>query len=69
MRKYRPLKKRGVKAGTVLINWTEAEELQLVDLWEQGLTMSEIADEFIGTRTFEAIKNRLCRLRGRRLIW
>jgi len=62
---HKLLKKRGVKVGRVLRNWTEAEELRLVDLWGQGLSTPAIADEFNGTRTFCAIKSRLCRLRGR----
>jgi hypothetical protein len=65
---HKLLKKRGVKVGRVLHNWTEVEEKQLVKLWEQGLSTPAIADKFNGTRTFCAIKSRLCRLRGRGLI-
>ena len=64
MGRYKPLKKRGVKGGS-LRNWTEAEETRLIKLWKKGLTTPEIADKFAGTRTFHAIKNRLCSLRGR----
>lgn len=67
MGRYKPLKKRGVKCGG-LRNWTEAEETRLIKLWKQGLTTREITDKFAGTRTFHAIKNRLCSLRGRGLI-
>ena len=64
MGRYKPLQKRGVKGGG-LRNWTVVEERKLVKLWTQGLTTPEIADKFIGSRTFHAIKNRLCNLRGR----
>jgi len=67
MGRYKPLKKRGVKGGG-LRNWTEPEERRLVKLWKKGLTTPEITDKFNGTRTFHAIKNRLCVLRGRRKI-
>lgn len=67
MGRYKPLKKRGVKGGG-LRNWTPAEERRLVLLWKKGLTAPEIADKFTGTRTFHAIKNRLCTLRGRGAI-
>ena len=62
------LKKRGVKAGRVLRNWTDTEEVRLVNLWGLGLSTPEITDKFDGTRTFSAIQGRLCRLRCRGLI-
>lgn len=64
MGRYKPLKKRGVKGGGMR-EWTEVEERRLVRLWRRGLTTNEITDKFSDTRTFSAIKNRLCRLRGR----
>lgn len=66
MGRYKPLKKRGVKGGG-LQNWTEAEERQVVRLWKKGLTTREISDKFT-SRTFHAIKNRLCVLRSRGTI-
>lgn len=62
--RYKPLKKRGAKGGKAR-DWTKAEDRRLVRLWKQSLTTQEITDKFSGTRTFSAIKNRLCLVRGR----
>lgn len=64
MGRYKPLKKRGVKSGK-MPPWTTTEERRLIRLWVKGLSTPEIAGKFAGTRTFHAIKNRLCVLRGR----
>ena len=46
-----------------LPDWTAAEDKKLIRLKGKGLPESIIADQFAGSRTSSAVKNRIWRLR------